>query len=347
VLRIGLVIAAVGALATVPPARASQIISTSSVSNLQLGVNSKGEAMVSYTAHGRRIHVLAWGAVNAVSPAADGAQVQFRLEYDGGYLKQYVQSRAVEGTLSHLRLLQAQFKTATAARNNRARYSLKPKIALAYGLLARLRSQATNYWKTFSCPTYHGPALAWEVTACQAPDGSYWAVQEWQRQLPDYGQTPTPAQAAMEVHLSHWTGPLAVLTIDANWAYRRYDHLFGTFTYDGSGVYGFHSTSRGAPLDSFGRNLYVDTFDSAYGAGWRRENSFLTHRPGGSFCYGLYPHGSEPSGKGTAYRATIMGPGVTPDLMWEGRSPGPYDPVAQAFADQEIRALDDPQCKPV
>ena len=35
-------------------------------------------------------------------------------------------------------------------------------------------------------------ALAWFVTACQAADGSYWALQSWQRALPDYGVTPTP-----------------------------------------------------------------------------------------------------------------------------------------------------------
>ena len=53
------------------------------------------------------------------------------------------------------------------------------------------------------------------------------------------------------------------------------------------GVYGFSSTPRGNPLDSYGRNIYVDTFDSAYGKGWHRENSFLTHHRGhtlGDFC---------------------------------------------------------------
>jgi len=41
------------------------------------------------------------------------------------------------------------------------------------------------------------------------------------------------------------------------------------------------------PLDSYGRNVFVDTFGSAYGPGWKRENSFLTHGPGGAFCYGF------------------------------------------------------------
>ena len=111
---------------------------------------------------------------------------------------------------------------------------------------------------------------------------------------------------------------------------------------------GFRSTSGGNPLDTFGRNVvYLDTFDSAYGAGWKRENSFLTHNPTGAFCYGLYPHGAHPAGKGTKYRATVEGPGVTPDVMWEGNAPGAFDPSQQAAANDQIRSLGDRQCKPV
>ena len=55
-------------------------------------------------------------------------------------------------------------------------------------------------------------------------------------------------------------------------------------------MHGFHSTSTGNPLDSYGRNLYLDTLDSHYGTGWRRENSFLAHGPSGMFCYGFYPY---------------------------------------------------------
>jgi hypothetical protein len=185
------------------------------------------------------------------------------------------------------------------------------------------------------------------TAACTAPDGSYWAVQEWQRQLPDYGVTPTPFQSATEVHLSHWTGALPVLTITMNWAYKKYDHLFGTFTYDGTGVYGFASTPGGAPEDTWGRNLYVDTFNSAYGAGWERDNSFLTHKLGGSFCYGFYSHGTHPAGTGTKYRATIIGPGLTPDIEWQGVAPGPYNAATQVTDDAAIVAMGDPQCKQV
>jgi hypothetical protein len=184
-----------------------------------------------------------------------------------------------------------------------------------------------DVWKTFPnvCRAYDGPALKWFVTGCKAADGSYWAVQSWQRMLPNYGLAPSAAQAARELRLSHWRGPIAQLNVNLNWAYRKYQHIFGSFTYLGKGVYGFRSTPGGVPLDTFGRNLYVDTLDSAYGPGWKRENSFLMHKGTGVFCYGFYEHGGRPVGAGTRYRATIIGPGVTPDVYWEEQALEAYD----------------------
>jgi hypothetical protein len=204
-----------------------------------------------------------------------------------------------------------------------------------------------KYWQHFgsTCGAYDGPPLVWKVTACKAPDGSYWALQAWQRELPNYGLVASPKQAVWELRISHWTGPLAVLTINTDWAWHQWDHLFGTFTYDGAPVYGFSSTRAGNPLDSFGRNIYVDTFDSAYGFGWKRENSFLTHVGDGVFCYSFNPHGSNPAGKGTKYRATVEGPGVTPDVMWEGTAPGSYDKLLDEQQNDQITALGDKQCR--
>jgi hypothetical protein len=114
-------------------------------------------------------------------------------------------------------------------------------------------------------------------------------------------------------------------------------------------VHGFRSTAGGNPLDTFGRNLYVDTFNSAYGSGWKRENSFLMHKGTGTFCYGFYPHGSHPIGKGQRYRATIIGPGVTPDVMWQGNALGPYDAsLDQQLADEQRQIFaSDRLCKAV
>jgi len=203
-----------------------------------------------------------------------------------------------------------------------------------------------DYWQTgsWSCLPYDGPSLAWGVAACKAPDGSYWALQAWQRALPDWGVAPSAAQSAFELHLSHWTGAVPVLSVTTDWSYHRFDHLFGTLTFQGVAEYGFKSTSAGVPEDTFGRNIYVDTFDSAYGTGWKRENSFLTHGPKGSFCYGFYPHAGHPAGNGSKYRATVIGPGVAPDVMWEGNSPGPYNASADAEANAAQAALGDPKC---
>jgi hypothetical protein len=316
-----------------PAAGATQVISTSTVTGLTLGVNSKGEALLTYKQSGKVVHVLAWGAVNAIPPQPAGAQVAFKLDYSGGFDKYYNEDAAVQKL--RLEFSKIRFKPG---------YLANPVTKK----LQQASQFASNYWKTggFACGKYDGPALAWFVTACKAPDGSYWAVQSWQRDLPDYGVTPTAVQASWEVHLAHWTGPLPVLTIATDWAWHQWDHIYGSFTYDGHPVYGFKSTSVGAPLDTFGRNLYVDTFDSKYGSGWIRENSFLTHTNTGVFCYSFNPHGAHPAGNGTKYRATILGPGVTPDVMWEGVPPGPYDKTADETANQQVAALGDAQCKP-
>ena len=194
------------------------------------------------------------------------------------------------------------------------------------------------------CLPYDGPPLAWLVKACKAPDGSYWALQSWQRLKPNYGGT----SGAWELHLSHWRGPLAQLVIYQNWAYRGVRHLFGRLTYDGLGVYGFNSTPHGNPLDSYGRNVYVDTFNSAYGKGWHRANSFLTHHKGhtlGDFCYGFYPFADHPRGNGTKYRATVEGPGVTPDVLWEQNDIGPLNPTLQEQMRSLERSWGDPKCR--
>jgi hypothetical protein len=291
--------------------------------------------------------VLASGAVNALAPTRNGTQVSFKLAYDGGFKQNYTDNSAVQQALKTLRSFQSQERTLTGVNVNQKRWALGRKIAAAYATLTSLRSQAENYWKTFSCPVYNGPLLADVVAACDAPDGSYWAVQSWDRDLPDYGVAPTPAQSQMEVHLSHWTGALPVLTVHTDWAYGgQWNHLWGTFTYNGQGVYGFHSTARGVPLDSFGRNLYVDTFDSAYGPGWRRENSFLMHPTGGSWCYSVNPHGTYPAGTGSQYRLTILGPGVTPDVSVTVPAPGPYVKADQAADRAAILSLGDPACQP-
>lgn len=322
-----------------PGAGASLIVDRSprnwTPADVKLRVNARGEALVTYAEAGQEKHVLVWGAENAIAPTRRGDQLAFQVDYQGGWGKYYVGDPSVAPLQARLSRLK---RSGSGYLNSMPERQLSAKANFA-----------KNYWQdTFdgACAPYNGPALAWFVEACRAPDGSYWALQSWQRVLPAYGVTPTPAQALWELHLSHWTGPLPEFKISTDWSWHRWDHLFGTFTYDGTGVFGFAATSVGVPLDTFGRNVYLDTFDSAYGPGWRRENGFLTHTGTGAFCYSMNPHGAHPSGKGTMYRATIQGPGVMPDMMWQGAAPGPYDRDADAEANLAIAAMHDSRCHP-
>ena len=209
-------------------------------------------------------------------------------------------------------------------------------------------------WRRFrnTCRRYDGPALTWFVTGCKAADGSYWALQAWQRTLPNVGYTPWRAdQKDWELHVSHWTGELAKLEVYQGWVGSGRSHqVFGRATYRGEPIHGFRTSSSGVPLDTFGRLVYLDTFGSQYGPGWNRENSFVTHNPSGMFCYAFSPYSTYPGypkqrtkalvGNGQKHRLTLSGPGVTPDVAWVGRGLRDYDPaVPELFSwEQQMTA---------
>jgi hypothetical protein len=311
-LFLGSCVLALVAVSAVEPqqGRAAQLIGRD-VHGLRLEADRGGEALLLFTAQGKPNHVLVWGALNARPPSGHVPQVQFRVDYSGGWKK-----------YRHVGL-------------------------------------GKPYWQTFSnaCRPYTGPTLLYQIAACDAPDGSYWAVQQWPQPLPDLGYTPwLPAQRQQWAEVSHWSGPLAVLTVYTDWVYGHYHHLFGNYTYQGKPIYGFHTTPTGVPTDDFGRLIYLDTYDSAYGAGWRRENSYVTHGPSGAWCYGFFPHdpttggyqhprgqtASRGPGNGTRYRLLAEGPGVTPDVQAVATDPGdwnPADPAKVAFLDAEMTLL--------
>lgn len=306
--RFALTFALLAVLAVPGPAAASQLIARDA-RDVTLRVNAKGQALVGYTAKGKRWNALAWGAIDAVHPGANTKQVAFQLDYSGGWR--------------------------------------------SYG-----RTLARGFRNV--CRPYAGPPLAWLLTGCTMPDGTHWALQSWQRGLPNLGLDPWKSlQGSHELRLSHWSTDVPKLELWTNWAYRkRFHHVFGRLTYLGQPVYGFRASRTGVPGDSFGRNIYLDTFNSAYGTGWRRENSFLAHTGTGVFCYGFYAHdpypgypaaGRRPEGKGERYRATAIGPGVTPDVTWEGAAPGAYDEALDRQLVDAQRALygADRLCKPV
>ena len=254
------------------------MITNQGATHIRLQVKSGGEALLTYRIDGRLKRVLVWGALNARRPASGAKQVDFRLDYSGGW-----------------------------------------------------NTHHTRYWETFpaKCNRYDGPELPYVAAACKAPDGSYWMAQSWQQLLPGLGFLPwLPIQKAKWLFLSHWTGPVALIEAGMNWIYNgRWQQIFTRATYRGRPVYGFGTTRYGVPTDDFGRIVYVDTHNSAYGDGWRRENASVTHNPTGLLCYGLSPH--DPTGyrhppgettrrgpgTGDKYRLTLNGPGVTPIVV--------------------------------
>lgn len=268
-------------------AYASQMIDRNAT-HVSVAVNSQNRAVISYVRGGTWHHVLVWDAINARTPSRTQAQVKFRLDYSGGY-----------------------------------------------------GSFGGSYWKQVVkhdvCGPYTGPKLHWLVVACTMPNGQNWAVQSWQRMLPNSGKQPKRStQSAHELHVSHWNGQLPVLWLKWDWEYGgRYQHLYGKFSYDDTAVHGFGATSGGNPTDSYGRNIYVDTLDPGgwntgyrQPGGWMRFNSFLAHNSHGNFCAGLFGNmfGRVPKANGKEYRASAMGPGVTPIVFWQGPPPGSYSP---------------------
>ena len=220
-----------------------------------------------------------------------------------------------------------------------------PQVRFQHDYSGGLKVEHRAVWKHFvdQCAPYDGPPLAYLVAACKAPDGTYWALQSWQRNLPHRGFDPwTDLQKSWELRVSHWSGPLAHLELYADWAFDGQAHdLFGRMTYGGVPVHGFHTTANGAPIDSYGRSLYIDTYGSAYGPGWKRETSIVFRKPSGAFCYSFWPthdvslpgRPARPEGHGSRYRISVVGPGVTPDVTAETRDLGPYDAAVERRQD--------------
>jgi hypothetical protein len=281
-----LAVCTLAALSAVGTAAAAQLIDRDA-SGIKIRANAKGEALFTYRSHGAARHVLVWGAINARMPTPGGTQVEFKVDYSGGWHTRHTMSFSG------------------------------------------------------SCARYDGPVLPNVVAACKAPDGTYWAAQSWPRPLPDLGFAPWKPDLSQDwLEVSHWSGPVAEFETGTNWVYSgRFQSLFGRYTYLGQPVYGFHTTSAGAPTDRFGRLIYVDTLNSVYGQGWRRENSFVPHNPTGVFCYGFYTFdptkggyqyppgwtGRRGPGTGEEYRITAGGPGVTPNVATIVAGLHPFD----------------------
>jgi hypothetical protein len=271
-------------------AGASELIARD-VDDVGLRVNRAGDALVTFTKkNGKRIRVIASGAVDAVHPNAKGRQVRFVLDYSGGW---------------------------------------------------KTRGKAA--WKRFvdRCRSYDGPDLPWLVAACKAPDGSYWVLQRWQRTLPFHGRAPSNRfHHTWELRLSHFTGELARLEVWHDWMHTpRFHELFGRLTYRGVPVHGFPKKRFPKADQSFARRVYADTFNSGYGSGWWRADVLRTHHPTGTFCVLLAKNLTDRWGTnrawGERYRIVVVGPGVTPDIVWEGPALPAFDPANPALVAHE------------
>jgi hypothetical protein len=305
-----LVVALVTAICLPAAASASAIFGDADVTGPTLKVNAKGIALVEYkTKAGAPRHVLAWGAVNAVPNQSKGAtQQKFQLDYSGGWKSQ----------------------------------------------------KNAKYWQTFksACKKYDGPTLPFFVAGCKAPDGSYWALQAWDRNMPMRGfDAWTDKQKAVELHISHWSGDLPVLEIYRHYTYGNANQgFFGRLTYQGEPVFGTRSPSA-TVSDTWARNIYIDAFNSDYGPGWKHDTAINTHPANGAFCYTFTPQAppsgypsSKPNGDGLGqrYRISVIGPGVTPIVQWEGPKLSGLNAADQAVATAKFDEIlaGDKHCAP-
>src|SRR3954451_20724271 len=72
------------ALARVDTAAASQLIARNAT-GVSIKTNAKGEAVFTFRVGGKTRHVLVWGALNAKSPTPGSRQVEFKVDYSGGW----------------------------------------------------------------------------------------------------------------------------------------------------------------------------------------------------------------------------------------------------------------------
>ncbi len=131
------------------------------------------------------------------------------------------------------------------------------------------------------------------VVVLRAPDGTYHALQQWQRL----------AGGPVELRYSRWDGEPTKLVLRADAVPRgAEERVRGVLTFHGKPVHGFRSTSAGVPLDPFGRNVYLDAYRAG---GWQRMMGILAHKGSGAFSLWI-----RPQWEGSSYRGRVIGPNL-------------------------------------
>ena len=275
-------------LAVVPARRrragaASEQFGDLDVSFLSLQVNDRGEALVTYrTTAGTIRHVYVWGAINANAPDPEHAAGAVQLRL----LRRPAALRTPD--LAHVR-------------------GPLPPLRRAEARLARGRLQGARRL-----------LLGAAALAAAAADARH---------------PPVPAGAGAPTSSTSRTGRGRCPCSRC----RR----TGRTAAGGRGCSAGSPTSASPPTasgrrrreqrDAYARFFYVDTFDSAFGPGWRHDAGKVAHSRNGAFCYSFVPqwtpagypvHVLRPPGNGKRHRVTVMGPGVTPVIQWEGAALG-------------------------
>ncbi len=124
----------------------------------------------------------------------------------------------------------------------------------------------------------------------QTPDGRFWALQSWRRLR----------GGPVELRFSRWRYAPTKLVVRTTCCRWRSEVVYGKATFHGRAIYGNSYTPQGVPLDSMGRNVYLDTFRRG---SWKRMMGIIAKRPTGNFRLWIRPYW-----RGTQYRGRIIGP---------------------------------------
>ena len=151
-----------------------------------------------------------------------------------------------------------------------------------------------HFGEALSGPDVSSPSeafkLPWQVVERRTPDGSFYALQAWRRL--DSGP--------VELRFSRWQGAPTTLTLRVVCCKWGHVNVEGAASFHGKPIFGYSVTPQGAPLDPFGRNVYLDTLRDGR---WQRMMGILTHKPTGAFSLWIRPVWT-----GSSYRGTIPGP---------------------------------------
>ncbi len=199
-------------------------------------------------------------------------------------------------------------RTASSATSSTGAPSTGPRSSAA-----TTRAAGRARWPTTSAsPTAArrtpGPQLPFQIAACDAPDGSHWALQQWSRLWKNYGGDSAPA----ELYISHWRGNIGELQIQTDYSYHgKHQHLWGSFTFHDRPVFGTKWTKSGVPMDKQGRNIYVDYLKGP-------DLAPRQQLPHASAHCGLLLHVRQPSGQ----QSGLGRPGHGRRLPRHGHRPG-------------------------